>query len=90
VTTSNNTLDMKQLPIIAKQLGLDGQAFQTCLDSGQYAPRVNFDVQNAEELGASGTPYSVVIDTKNNDYYPIEGAYPYDQLKNVLEIILKS
>lgn len=90
VTTSNNTLDPKELITIATQVGLSSAKFKTCLDSGQYAPRVQLDVQNAEELGASGTPYSVVIDTKTNEYYPLEGAYPYADLKSAIDLILES
>lgn len=89
-TPSNNDLDPTELSNIAAQVGLSTQAFNTCLDSGQYAPRVNLDVTNAEELGALGTPYSVLIDTKTNQYYPIDGAYPYDQLKQAIDLILQS
>jgi protein-disulfide isomerase len=90
VTPSNNNLDPKQLTTIAVGVGLSSVDFNSCLESGQFAPRVNSDIKNAEELGASGTPYSVVIDTKNNKYYPIEGAYPYDQVKSIIDLILQS
>ncbi len=90
VTPSNNELDPKELTNIATAVGLSSSAFNTCLESGQYAPRVAHDIENALELGALGTPYSVLIDTKTNDYYPIEGAYPYAQLKQVIDLILSS
>jgi protein-disulfide isomerase len=90
VTPSNNNLDPKELTTIATEVGLSSVDFNTCLESGQFSPRVKLDVQNAQELGASGTPYSVVIDTKNNKYYPIEGAYPYDQIKSTTDLILQS
>jgi len=90
ITPSNNDLDPKELTNTAVGIGLSSVDFNTCLDSGQFTPRVNFDIKNAEELGASGTPYSVVIDTKNNKYYPIEGAYPYDQVKSIIDLILQS
>ncbi len=89
-TPSNNGLDPSELSNIAAEVGLSSQAFNTCLDSGQYAPRVSVDVQNAEELGALGTPYTVLIDTKTNQYYPIDGAYPYNQLKQAIDLILQS
>lgn len=89
-TPSNNQLDPKELTNIATAVGLSSTAFNTCLESGQYAPRVAHDIENALELGALGTPYSILIDTKTNDYYPIEGAYPYAQLKQIIELILQS
>src|SRR3989344_8228498 len=64
VTPSDNKLDPKELTTIATDVGLSSVAFNTCLESGQYAARVNLDAQNAQELGALGTPYSIIIDTK--------------------------
>ncbi len=89
VTPSNNGLDDAELPKIAAQVGLSASAFTTCLDSGEFKSRVEADLQNAYEIGAGGTPYSVVIDTKTGDYYPLNGAYPYSQLKTAIDIILK-
>jgi protein-disulfide isomerase len=89
-TPSNNNLDPKELTTIATQVGLSSTAFNTCLDSGEFGPRVNLDIQNAQELGVSGTPYSVIIDTKTNQYYPLEGAYPYAQVKSAIDLILQS
>ncbi|MFA6270330.1 MAG: DsbA family protein [Candidatus Paceibacterota bacterium] len=89
-TTSNNGLDPKELTNIAKLVGLSSTAFDTCVSSGEFTPRVNLDIQNAGEIGFAGTPSSVIVDTKKNEYYPIEGAYPYAQVKSVIDLILKS
>jgi protein-disulfide isomerase len=89
-TPSNNGLDPKELTNIAKVVGLSSSAFDTCLNSGEFTPRVNADVNNAHEIGINGTPYSVIIDTKTNQYYPIEGAYPYAQVKSAIDLILNS
>jgi protein-disulfide isomerase len=90
VTPSNNGLDPKELTNIAKQVGLSSIAFDTCLSSGEVTPRVNADIQNAGDVGISGTPYSIIIDTKTNQYYPIQGAYPYAQIKSAIDLIIKS
>jgi len=90
ITPSDNGLDPSRLVSVAKDLGLSADKFKTCLDSGQYAARVNLDIQNAQELGAVGTPYSIVIDNKNNQYYPLEGASTYSELKNAIDMILSS
>lgn len=89
-TPSNNNLDPKELTNIATKVGLSSTAFDTCLNSGEFAPRVNADIQNAQELGISGTPSSVIIDTKTNEYHSINGAYPYAQVKSVIDLILGS
>lgn len=90
ITPSNDGLDLTLLPKIAKEIGLDETAFNTCLQSGQFLPKIQAYVQNAQELGALGTPYSVLIDTKTDEYYPLEGAYPYTQLKQIIDLILAS
>ncbi|HEY4480455.1 MAG TPA: DsbA family protein [Candidatus Paceibacterota bacterium] len=90
VTPSNNELDPNELVNIATAVGLSSSEFNVCLESGQYAPRVQHDIENALELGALGTPYSVLVDTKTNEHYPIEGAYPYAQLKQIIDLILQS
>ena len=90
VTSSNDSLDPKELTTIATQVGLSSTAFDACLESGEVTPRVSFDIQNAQELGISGTPHSIIIDTKTNESYPVEGAYPYIQIKAVIDMILSS
>lgn len=90
ITPSNNNLDPKELTNIAKQVGLSSASFDTCLNSGEFGPRVQLDSKNAQELGISGTPFSIIIDTKTNEHYPIEGAYPYAQVKSVIDLILGS
>jgi protein-disulfide isomerase len=89
-TPSNNNLDPKELTNIATAVGLSSTDFNVCLDSEKFAPRVNLDIKNGQEIGIGGTPYSVVIDTKTNQYYPIEGAYPYAQVKSVIDLVLQS
>ena len=90
VTLSNDKLDPAQLTTIAKQVGLSSSAFDACLNSGEFEAKVNADIKNAGEVGIAGTPYSVIIDTKNNEFYPLEGAYPYAQVKSIIDAILAS
>ncbi len=88
-TTSNNTLDPKQLPIIASEVGLDVGAFNTCLSSGKFAAKVEADYQDAVKAGARGTPYSLIITKKDGSKVPINGAQPYDNLKGTIDLLLK-
>lgn len=90
VTPGNDGLDPKELTNIAVEVGLSSTAFNTCLESGEFGPRVAADIENAREIGISGTPYSIVVDTKTQEYYPLEGAYPYAQVKQVIDLILQS
>ena len=56
-TTSNGTgLALEQLPIIAKDLKLNVDQFQQCLDSGEFKNEVEKDLADAAKVGATGTP----------------------------------
>ncbi len=87
VTPSNNGLDPAQLPQIARDIGLDRAKFQTCLDSGKYAKKVQDHLDQAVAAGGQGTPYSVVV--VGDQKIPVSGAVPYGQLKSVIDSVVK-
>lgn len=89
VTPSNNGLDLNQLPVIAKNIGLDVKAFQNCLDSGKFASRVSDNLADAIASGGNGTPYSVIL-TSKGDVFPFSGALPFEQIKNAIDQALKN
>ena len=86
VTPANNGLDLAELPKIAEYIGLDVASFNVCLASGKYDSKIQADVQNAKLTGAQGTPWSVVI-TKNGNY-SINGAQPYENVKQMIDTLL--
>ncbi len=88
-TTSNNTLDASQLPKIAKTVGLDVAAFNKCLSSGKFASKVESDYQDAVKAGGRGTPNSFII-SKDGTKTPIQGAYPYDKFKEIIDALLQN
>jgi len=61
VTTSNDGLNPTQLPIIAERLGFDVAEFNTCLNTGRMAGKVQDDYLDAQAAGGRGTPYSVFV-----------------------------
>lgn len=87
-TTSNDTLDPAALPKIAAQVGLDVKAFNTCLSSGKYTAKVQADYADAIAAGGRGTPHTIII-TKDGTKTPVEGAYPYEQFKPIIDSLLK-
>lgn len=86
-TNSNNSLDPAQLPKIAKSVGLDVTAFNTCLASGKYADKVEADYQDAMSVGGRGTPHSIIL-SKDGTKTPIQGAQPYESIKTVIDALL--
>jgi len=89
VTPSNNNLDPAKLITIATDLKLDATAFKACLDSGRHAGRVEADYKDAIASGGTGTPHSIIL-TKKGIKIPIEGAYSYEQMKQIIDGLLKA
>lgn len=90
VTPSNDGLNMADLPMLAQEAGVPNiQQFESCLDSGKYAQRVEDDLTDAENAGMRGTPYSLVI-SSDGEKLPINGAQPYESVKQVVDQALSA
>ena len=70
------------LKAIATELGLDGDEFNECMDTGKYAQFVLQQTQWAQSLGVQSTPTMVV------NGYPVIGAQSFDYFDNLFASIL--
>ncbi len=86
VTPSNNGLDLTELPKIAAHVGLDQAAFEACLNSDYGKDVVSANAAEGAKAGITGTPTSVVI--ANGTQVPLEGYYPYESLKQLVDSVL--
>ncbi|MFC1730795.1 DsbA family protein [candidate division KSB1 bacterium] len=86
VTPSNNGLDLSQLPTIATDVGLDPVAFQSCLDSGRHADKVQAQYDDVIAAGGRGTPHNIIF--VGDQQAPIEGAQPIEAMRRVVETLL--
>lgn len=86
VSPTNNRLEASELPNIAAYIGLDRAKFQTCLDSGKYAAKVEAQYQSGISAGAKGTPYSVIVTAKGNTV--LGGAVSADSLESQIKAAL--
>lgn len=48
--------DKNQLAILAQQLGIYNEQFQTCFDNQKYLPQIRQNFTDSEKLGVRGTP----------------------------------
>ncbi|MBN2093875.1 MAG: thioredoxin domain-containing protein [Candidatus Zambryskibacteria bacterium] len=90
ITPSNDGLDPKELINIATQIGLSSIDFNACLESEELVSEVEADFQSGQKLSVGGTPYNVIVDTKNGEHYELPGAYPYSQVKSAIDMILEN
>lgn len=88
------TNDDAALVAQAKGVGLDVNAFQSCLTSGRHATSIQASVARIEQLGISGTPMTVIGITpapgqplKVVKY--VYGAQPYSAFKEAIDSVLQ-
>lgn len=86
-TPSNDGLDLTQMSNYAKEIGLNVNKFNECWNSQKYASAVQEDEADAQNAGAQGTPYSVVIGP-NGELVPVNGAQPYAQVEAAIKQFL--
>lgn len=75
-------LSASNLLAYAKEVGLNTNQFESCLNDGKYEERVQSDVDEGTKVGVSGTPAFLV------NGYMISGAQPYTVFKDVIDILL--
>jgi protein-disulfide isomerase len=72
-------LQVPGLKAAARQLSLDGDKFDKCLDSGAEAAAVDNDLNAGKGLGISGTPTMYI------NGYTVSGAAAYDTLHTLVQ-----
>ncbi len=88
-TESNGTgFALDKLVPLAEEIGLDKTAFQQCLDDGKYAKHVKEEFNTGTKAGVSGTPGTFIV-TKNGKNDFVNGALPFEQLKQQIDAVLK-
>ena len=83
----NGWANSQRLKAFAFSLGLDMELFDSCLDSGKYAKRVQYNIAEAKKLGASGTPTFFII-SPDGQQQKLVGAQPYSVFKQVLDSMI--
>ena len=76
-------LGIDQLKEKAARLGLESEAFNTCLDSSRYAEQVQADLSDGGDLGLTGTPAFFI----NGRF--LSGAQPYEEFARIIDAELR-
>lgn len=86
--TTPDGLDQKQLPIIAKSLGLNVDDFNNCLVSKKFRDKIDTQYNDGLNLGIEGTPTSFIV-SKGKQTIKIEGAQSYENIKQAIDALIK-
>lgn len=77
-----NAENMKRF---ASELGLDREEFDSCLDSQKYKALIEADLAFGQEIGVSGTPTFVIVNSDGSEPEGILGAQPLSSFTAVLD-----
>ncbi len=73
---------------LAEEIGVDGDAFSACLDSGKMAARVQQDIANGNQVGVTGTPAAFILNKKGDSRF-VAGALPLARLQALVDELSK-
>ncbi len=87
----NQPIDPTQYGTYAQSAGISGDVFASCYAdaSTTVAARITADRQNALDMGAQGTPFSLILVTGKPPVV-LNGGYSYDAAKALVDEALKS
>lgn len=73
---------------IATSIGIDKELFDVCLKNPEITKKVEEQIIEAQNIGAKGTPYSIVIN-RNGEQVVVPGAYPIEELSKIIDGLMK-
>ena len=76
---NQRALEVPSLKQTARAIGLDGTAFDRCLDSGKWAATVRSDMALGEKMGVNSTP-SLYVNGR-----AVIGAMPFENFKVIID-----
>ena len=79
----NGWANSERLKAFAFSLGLDMKLFESCLDSGKYSKRVQYNTQQARDHGVRGTPGFFIVGPDGQQQ--LGGAQPFSVFKQILD-----
>lgn len=86
-TSDVNFLAVDSLVKLAGELGVDTSKVKTCIDSGEMAQTVKDQMAGGSAAGVNGTPGTIAV-SKNGTRQLIGGAYPFEQVKKIIDSLL--
>lgn len=83
----NGWANSERLKAFAFSLGLDMELFESCLDSGKYAKRVQYNIAEAKKFSVTGTPTFFIIHS-DGQQQKLVGAQPYSVFQQLLDSMI--
>ncbi len=84
IVFSNRPVNQTKLGQYISEAGANPNDVAKCIMNGSINKRILSDKSNALEIGADGTPYTVIL-SPNSAPVIVSGAYPYSYIKQVID-----
>ncbi len=84
---NQSALSSTRYAALAKAAGADPAKFAACTASHQFKDKIATDSAEAQSLGAQGTPYILIINTKTKKSAIAPGALKYDDLLQLVKSV---
>lgn len=85
---ADQSTTLSDLGSVASSAGVNESAFQTCLDSEEFAAEVEEDYQSGLAVGVTGTPGNIIVN-QNGGIWLVPGALPFEQIKVTIDEALQ-
>lgn len=79
-----NEFDPDAYSTLLAPLGIGEEPFERCMDAGRFVKKVEADLRNALEIGATAAPYSVIV-VSGKEPLPLSGTLTYPEMKTVID-----
>lgn len=89
ITLAADAKANEQLFSIADGLGIKKADLKTCMADASTENAIKAAAAEAVTIGAQGTPFSVAVNVKTGEQKVIAGAYPEDEVKKMIDELLK-
>ena len=87
LSIDNGWANSDSLKGYANNLGLNMEMFVSCLDSEKYSKRVQFNTNEAQRNGVTGTPTFFIVGS-NGEQEKIVGPQPYSVFEKIIESMI--
>lgn len=84
----NGWANIASLKGYANNLGLNMELFVSCMDSGKYEKRVQFNTEESKKNGVTGTPTFFIVNNNDEVQEKIFGPQPFSVFEKIIESML--
>jgi protein-disulfide isomerase len=88
IAPGDSQFDPADYDSVVSALGISTGSFDGCLTNHTYAKKVASDYQNAQQIGATGTPYNILL-VRGQKPIVISGLVPYTTMKQIMDLAIQ-